>query len=587
MITALLSVGAWAVDDLTLNVGEITQFDGYGLTINSESSFTVENWANVGWEFATALSQDDYYGVEFTVTASSANAKLKIIYDETYTYTENDKEKTANYEQVIDIPSGTSTIVTHFSYDYKIKKIGFREHSGGSTDITVTSAVVKARAGDLTLAKSGNILSFGRWSECGWSFGRALDKDKYYGIEMSFNEVNWTNLSLKIKYANNIVQEVNVPKGSTTLSVEFNQYSNITGIYFYYNDYNRVDGSDNNATINFISAVVKANSTGEVTELTLADLGGTTEETTQAVPLTRYSTYPAWYFNPALNSNDYEKVVIGFSEAIPEDGLQLNCEVEGDEWSGTQLIGLTKGVTKATAYFSTKPGASIKSIGFYYNWNSNVGVDDETTLKIASAKLYTKTEFVRTITDALYATTSFPAAVDFSQTDGIKAYIATVNAEKTKVELTEVTKVAAGVPVILNGSAKAYTLHYTTESTDNVSDNELKVSDGTVTGNGSTIYVLADDKNGVGFYLVENESAIPAGKAYLSVSDGAGARQFIGFGDDYETTGITMVQGEGLTSSSLTFMVNGSDNYYDLQGRRVAQPTKGLYIVNGKKVVIK
>ena len=54
----------------------------------------------------------------------------------------------------------------------------------------------------------------------------------------------------------------------------------------------------------------------------------------------------------------------------------------------------------------------------------------------------------------------------------------------------------------------------------------------------------------------------------------------IGFGDDNETTDITMVQGEG-------FMVNGSDNYYDLQGRRVAQPTKGLYIVNGKKVVIK
>ena len=28
-------------------------------------------------------------------------------------------------------------------------------------------------------------------------------------------------------------------------------------------------------------------------------------------------------------------------------------------------------------------------------------------------------------------------------------------------------------------------------------------------------------------------------------------------------------------------------HYYDLQGRRVLQPTKGMYIVNGKKVVIK
>ena len=65
-----------------------------------------------------------------------------------------------------------------------------------------------------------------------------------------------------------------------------------------------------------------------------------------------------------------------------------------------------------------------------------------------------------------------------------------------------------------------------------------------------------------------------AGKAYLSVP--AGARQFIGFGND--ATGIS----EELIAESEEFAP-----YYDLQGRRVAQPTKGLYIVNGKKVIIK
>ena len=49
---------------------------------------------------------------------------------------------------------------------------------------------------------------------------------------------------------------------------------------------------------------------------------------------------------------------------------------------------------------------------------------------------------------------------------------------------------------------------------------------------------------------------------------------------DNETTGINMVNGEGLK-------VNGSDVYYNLQGQRVLYPTKGLYIVNGKKVIIK
>lgn len=47
--------------------------------------------------------------------------------------------------------------------------------------------------------------------------------------------------------------------------------------------------------------------------------------------------------------------------------------------------------------------------------------------------------------------------------------------------------------------------------------------------------------------------------------------------DDGETTGIQTMDNEQLTI----------DNYYDLQGRQVATPTKGLYIIGGKKVVVK
>ena len=64
------------------------------------------------------------------------------------------------------------------------------------------------------------------------------------------------------------------------------------------------------------------------------------------------------------------------------------------------------------------------------------------------------------------------------------------------------------------------------------------------------------------------------GKAYLTYS-GALAPEFFGFD---ETTDINTLNVERET-------LNGE--VYDLQGRRVAQPTKGLYIVNGKKVVIK
>lgn len=72
-----------------------------------------------------------------------------------------------------------------------------------------------------------------------------------------------------------------------------------------------------------------------------------------------------------------------------------------------------------------------------------------------------------------------------------------------------------------------------------------------------------------------NTLAIPAGKAYLQAT-GSGAPSFsIELGD--ETTGIMETVRETTTNNQ----------YYTLDGRRVDQPTKGLYIVNGKKVIIK
>ena len=58
----------------------------------------------------------------------------------------------------------------------------------------------------------------------------------------------------------------------------------------------------------------------------------------------------------------------------------------------------------------------------------------------------------------------------------------------------------------------------------------------------------------------------------------SGARITLVF-DDEETTGINTIKGSELK------VYNNA--YYDLSGRRVAQPTKGLYIVNGKKVLVK
>ena len=112
-------------------------------------------------------------------------------------------------------------------------------------------------------------------------------------------------------------------------------------------------------------------------------------------------------------------------------------------------------------------------------------------------------------------------------------------------------------------------------------------------------YGKAATKEHLGFYLSvdrENNSnngtslkATP-GKAYLQISEkeakdpssAAPARSFV-FGGGNETTGI-----EGITIMGTDVQRHGTiEGIFDLQGRKISNPTKGIYIKNNKKVVIK
>ena len=124
-----------------------------------------------------------------------------------------------------------------------------------------------------------------------------------------------------------------------------------------------------------------------------------------------------------------------------------------------------------------------------------------------------------------------------------------------------------------------------------------------VTAAGYILYRLtyndATNKKGLGFYLSVDKAnnsyngtrliATP-GKAYLKVSENeakdpssaALARSFV-FGSGNETTGI-----EGITIMGTDVQRHGTiEGIFDLQGRKIVNPTKGIYIKNNKKVVIK
>ena len=251
------------------------------------------------------------------------------------------------------------------------------------TLIAVALTICSAQAAeDLTLNVSETV-AFGDWgfdnsaaptlnvsnwaAGGGWKFASALSQNDYCGVDFTMEPTVGAHVTFTITYEGGETQSLDIPEGTTSIKTDFAFNGGITQIGFSHGDW---EGGADPAVITITSAVVKAHSTGEVVELAFANLNpgedtSLKDDANQTITLNRYSTYPAWYFDPAFSSDT-------------------------DGWSGTQIAGLTKGASKVTAYFSAKPGVNIKSIGFYYSWNSKQGTDDQTTLKIAKAELVKK-----------------------------------------------------------------------------------------------------------------------------------------------------------------------------------------------------
>ena len=99
--------------------------------------------------------------------------------------------------------------------------------------------------------------------------------------------------------------------------------------------------------------------------------------------------------------------------------------------------------------------------------------------------------------------------------------------------------------------------------------------------NPGNAYVLNYRKSGgVAFYKLSDNGTIAANKAYLKANSDASAHEFFTFDFDATATGVDSINTQDSEE-------NADVKIYDLQGRRVANPGKGIYIVNGKKVLMK
>lgn len=175
-----------------------------------------------------------------------------------------------------------------------------------------------------------------------------------------------------------------------------------------------------------------------------------------------------------------------------------------------------------------------------------------------------------------YSSIWLPFSVEIPE--GVRAYKAHVDYTTNQLVCGEVKNILPGGQgaILISEDPKEIVLAPATADVAPLQDNDLKGTNVTLARDKNvTTFVLNGGKGEIGFYPYTGTN-IAKYKAYVEVGEAQaaqGLRFSFGTATDIENT---LTEGEG-----------EAKEYYDLSGRRVAQPTKGLYIVNGKKMYIK
>ena len=199
-----------------------------------------------------------------------------------------------------------------------------------------------------------------------------------------------------------------------------------------------------------------------------------------------------------------------------------------------------------------------------------------------------------------------PVDLDFTNVEGLKAFTATGYDKSSKtIWLTRVMKVQKGEGVLLKGDAKDYEIpsaavqsSYMNMFVGNTSGDKIQVQEKSADGSQTNYYLNGDGA----FVSVNGFVNIGNNKCYLELptsmvataasTRGAEANYifeepeiikmpvFRSIGNDGDGT-------TGIKDQSSKFNAPSDNAYYTLQGQRVEKPGKGLYIKNGKKIVIK
>lgn len=225
---------------------------------------------------------------------------------------------------------------------------------------------------------------------------------------------------------------------------------------------------------------------------------------------------------------------------------------------------------------AAKTGTLRAWVGYHagdnYYYNSEVVSEKFTVYEVAEMEWESETQTYGTL---------YNPDKDMAVPTGSTAYIVTgISEDGTKVTISPVSYIKAGVAVLIERDK-------TTEvsKTTDFSASKMNYSNPNTPAQPSATdnwYVIYNNK----FVKVTTGTQVKGGKCYLNLNgtSSSGTRSYYDIDGSDGTTGIREVKSEGVKGEKLA-----DSAWHDLQGRKfTTKPTKpGLYILNGKKVVIK
>lgn len=279
-------------------------------------------------------------------------------------------------------------------------------------------------------------------------------------------------------------------------------------------------------------------------------------------------TYLTWRGNVTGDCTNDNK---GFTTSYDADYNTFTVAANPDVFGCLSFGAKRNGNTNKSYYIVTRTG-SFQKAGFdnYYDDNNSSAFTFEevaypNTINFNAAKNINGVSYI--------ATFSAPFATIIPT--GVKAYYVSAKGAEATMTAIDAKAIPAKQGVILTSESDAAVTMVPAagETAAAITDNQLGHSAGAAkTLTAGEGYILGNGTEGTAFYPCQAGS-LPSNKAYL-LGNGQSAI-VMNFGN--AVTGINTIAAPASAKAPI----------FDLSGRRVVKATKGLYIQNGKKVIVK